>query len=225
MFKGLKKQFAHKPYRWIRACVICEELLFLHEPLCRICRKSLYQEFFAHKDEVSFFPVQGRSIPVFYLWHWEDHNSYVLRKLIVSLKDGHNPRLYNLFIHWMELKLLHHNVRISHNIFAVPSQRRHSKQLGYCLSKAFNAGFYDILVNQSTRSQKSKKKLERKNARVSINKDKVYDLDLEKSGVLADDVMVTGESLKACVKALDPIHIEYIVVWAEKSVTEETFFG
>ena len=203
--------------RMVRACVVCEELVFLELPLCRGCRRCLYLEFVKHLEQVIFLNIRHRKVPVFYLWSWGEENGFVIQKVIVALKDGGNPKLYGLFAKWMNIKLRHFNVFPRHNVFAVPSlDRSHGLQMGKSFSKELGLRFFDILFKIGSSTQKNRGKQERQEIRMGICKDKIEDLDLDHTGLLVDDVMVTGGSLKACIEALDPAHIQYIAVWAEK---------
>ncbi|MCO5112688.1 MAG: hypothetical protein M9899_00780 [Bdellovibrionaceae bacterium] len=164
-----------------------------------------------------FLNISHRNVPVFYLWSWGEENGFAIQKVIVALKDGSNPKLYGLFAKWMNIKLGHFNVSPRHNVFAVPSlDRSHGLQMGKSFSEELGLRFFDILFKIGNRTQKNRGKQERQEIRMGICKDKMRDLDLDHTGLLVDDVMVTGESLKACIEALDPVHIQYIAVWAEK---------
>lgn len=197
-----------------RICVCCEAIIFFRQPLCKICRRFLYTQFQINFDDVGELDDQNKTLIVS-LWQWDESNSFMIQKVIVSLKDGHNPQLYNLFANWMMQKIKEFNLPIGLKVCAVPSfDRSHPQCLAKTFSLKLNSECLSILKKVKSKSQKNMGKSERQQVR--FEKTAPNCANIPRRLVLIDDVVSTGASLKRCAEALKPAQIAYIIVWAEK---------
>lgn len=208
----------YKRWRWWRSCVCCEQLIFNRLPLCFVCRRRLYLNFIKNLEEISFHGSK-RKIPVLSLWSWNNENHRLVQKLIVALKNGANPNLYQLFTGWMLIKCKHHNIKLVNPAVAfvsIPSaDRKHPKALGKTYAVRTQGSFFNILYKKKNKNQKGLSKAERK--KVQIIK-LSFKKTVPKCLNLLDDVYATGASAEASIMALQSHQIEYILVWAEKQL-------
>lgn len=203
-----------------KACVYCQTIIFLKVPLCPWCRRYLYRQFLKYKDHVYKLEDIEEAPLIFCLWLWTDENDLMIRKIIVAMKDGANPRLYHLFANWMQLKLQWHGVKLDHDFCSVPSStRQHPQRLRQVFQGRFKGENLDLLLKKEKKEQKTLTRTKRQKIVFSLKSFHLASRPL----VLLDDVLVSGFSAKACVEVLETSQIEYILVWAKKPLKKATF--
>lgn len=191
-------------------CILCEEWVLFKVPLCRFCRSSLY----LHSNKIKKL-TQVEGVPLVYLWDWTSDNSKFLQKLIVSMKDAHNERLYSLFMGWLNHKMK--DINKINKVMAIPSFDRSHPEL---MSQTYvginqNAEIYRIRKLSSS-PQKARTREERLRVQFETGKNQN---SLQKSDrlIVLDDVLSSGGSAKSAIRLAFPAQVKCIAVWAYKA--------
>ena len=209
-FKSQIARFQRKYLRTPKNCILCESWIFYKAPLCKTCRRFLYQEYL----KTEFAILNLNNYPCYYLWNWTQTNDFWMQKLIVAMKDGHNYSLYELFMPWL-LKKIQAHTQID-GVAAIPSlDRAHPEALIKAYKNQDSKPQVIELIKSSKRSQKYKSKSERQNTSFLVSERSTDLLSAKKENILIlDDVVSTGGSFKGVVRTLEAHNVKALAVWA-----------
>ncbi len=207
------RKFYKKVSRTPKNCILCESWILFKAPLCKPCRKFLYKKYL-----ITEFQIQNiKNYPCYYLWNWKDSNDFWISKLIVGMKDGDNPALYDVFMPWLIKKIsVHTDIAW---VAAVPSlDRNHPDTLVEAYKKQNNNIKSFKLMKLNSQSQKLKSKFERGDTNFKVEANSNFNQKTNRAGILIlDDVLATGGSFKGVLDALNNKNIRAIGVWAYRS--------
>jgi predicted amidophosphoribosyltransferase len=209
-YKSQAKRLLKKYLRTPKNCILCESWCLHKAPLCKACRKFLYQEHL--KSEFDILNI--KNYPCYFLWKWTKTNDPWIQKLIVAMKDGHNFALYELFMPWLIKKIeVHQHIKW---VAAIPSlDRAHPEALIKAYKSHFTEPKIIELIKSSKKSQKYKTKSERQNTSFEIcERSKLNLSDKKGKTIILDDVVSTGGSFKGVLRALEGHNIQALAVWA-----------
>jgi predicted amidophosphoribosyltransferase len=218
------KRISKIVFRIPKNCVLCESWVLFKAPLCKGCRKFLYNEY--KKNEFRILNIDN--YPCCYLWEWNKQNHLWIQKVVLSMKDGNNFELYKLFMPWLLKKTKINHLRLSSalNVLAIPSlDRKHPLALVNSFTE-IKPGINIIkIIKKDHKSQKFKSRSERLDARFAFEDRFISPKSITKLVVL-DDVISTGGSFRGVLILLGRNRVQMAAVWAYKvsgSNYRETF--